>query len=267
MGVLTLWSPEWLVELSNPGKNVEAISIKDVGDTYLKSDKYHEAIQQYKKALSIVPDLKSAVANLAVAYQEIGDLNKAIITYNYLLTLEPEYPGVIYFNLADIYEKSGDKDKALDSYLNASEISTFPEKSFQKAGHIFMNRSEWDNALSCFKKAIENKRDINNSYRGMLLAYQRAYDDTSSVFQKIESELTTMIYVDYLSNYDEKIFNEQLSTDINLGKTYNNTGYCLAHLKKYNEAKTYLEIALKIDPNNKEAKNNLAFVKGAIKKK
>lgn len=264
MGVFTLWSPGWLVKLSDPGKNVEAISIKDAGDNYLKSDKFPEAIQQYKRALKIVPDLKSAIANLAVAYQKTGDYKKAIIAYNHLVTMDPEYPGVIYFNLGDIYEKTGNVDKSLNNYLLAIEELAFPEKAYQKAGKIFMNRSNWEKAVNYFSNAIENRRDIINSYRGMLLTYQKSYDDTSSVYLHIEKELNTNSYKDNLSDYDEVIFNQQLGNDIDLSKTYNNMGFCLAHLKKYDEAKGYLEIALKINPGNKEARNNLTYVMGFL---
>ena len=104
LGILTLLNPDWLSELSNPGKNIEAISIKNAGDNYLKSNNYPQAIAQYTAALKIVPDLKSAIANLAVAYQKTGNYNKAIISFNHLLTLSPEYPGVVYYNLGEIYE-------------------------------------------------------------------------------------------------------------------------------------------------------------------
>ncbi|NQU31819.1 MAG: tetratricopeptide repeat protein [Bacteroidetes bacterium] len=264
MGGLTLISPDWLVELSHPGKNVEAISIKNAGNTYLKSNKYNEAIQQYTKALKIVPDLKSAIANLAIAYQKTGDYNKAIISFDHLLTLEPEYPGVIYYNLGEIYEKIGQPKKALESYLVATHTSAFPEKAYQKAGHIYMNQKEWDIAIINFKLAIENRLTIENSYKGMLLTYQKAYADTTKKYQEIDDILKTQSYLSRLSEYDESIINKQLYREVNLAKTYNNIGYCLAMQVKYKEAKDYLIIALKIYPSYTEAKNNLKIVESQL---
>lgn len=260
LGILTILNPDWLSELSDPGKNIEAISMKNAGDNYLKSNNYSLAITQYIAALKIVPDLKSAIANLAVAYQKTGNYSKSIITFNHLLTLNPEYPEVIYYNLGEIHEKKGQPEKALVSYLAAAKTAAFPEKSYQKAGHILMEQKNWTKAIHNFKLAIDNRQNIENSYEGMLLKYQKAYTDTSLAYIEIIELLETKTYLNNLSKYDEEIFNKHLSNDIPLAKTYNNTGYCLAMLKKYNEASHYLQIAIEINPAYTEAINNLRVV-------
>ncbi len=267
MGILTIISPKWLVDLSNPGKNVEAITIKNAGDAYLKSGKYLEAIQQYNKALKIVPDLKSAMANLAISYQKTGNFSKAVSSFNQLLNLDPEYPEVIYYNLGELYEKTGQPDKALKNYLLSAKTSANPESSFQKAGYICMEKKEWNKAILYFKLAIKNRRSIENSYKEMLIIHQKAYSDTSYGFKNIQEKLQNEDYLTYLNDYDEVIFNEQLSTDIDLAKTYNNTGYCLALLEKYEEAVFYLETAIKINPTYTEARNNLKVVESFISEK
>jgi tetratricopeptide (TPR) repeat protein len=267
MGVLTVIGPDWLEDLSHPGRNVEAITIKNAGDNYLKSGKYGEAIQQYSKAIKIVPDLKSAIANLAIAYQKTGNFKKAIVSFNQLLKLKPEYPDVIYYNLGDIYEKTGQIDKALENYILASETSAFPEKSYQKAGHIFMENKDWINAIVNFKLAIDNRRSLDNSYIGMLITNQKAHNDTSNKFIEIEKILADSSYLSLFGNYDEQIFNSQLSTDIDLAKTYNNTGYCLAMIERYNESQYYLKTAIRIYPSYTEAKNNLKVVESFLEKK
>lgn len=259
-GILTILNPDWLSELSDPGRNIEAISMKNAGDNYLKSNNYPQAIAQYTAALKIVPELKSAIANLAVAYQKTGNYSKAIMSFNYLLTLNPEFPEIIYYNLGDIYEKTGQPEKALANYLAASETAAFPEKSYQKAGHIFMEQKNWKSAIHNFKLAINNRQNIENSYTGMLLNYQKTYPDTSQAYIEITELLETKSYLNNLSKYDEQIFNKNLSNDIPLAKTYNNTGYCLAMLEKYKEASSYLNIAIKINPSYTEAINNLKVV-------
>jgi len=265
-GIITVLSPSWLSNLSDAGKNVEAISLKNHGDIFLKSEKYNLAIAQYTAALKIVPELKSAIANLAVAYQKIGSTNKAAIAFNHLLTLNPEYPGVIYYNLGEIYEKTGQVEKSITYFLKAANTSAFPEKSYQKAGQIYMNQKNWGKAIDNYKLAINNKKNIANTYKGMLITNQKAYADTSYTFIEIAKIIDTKSYVNNLTLYDEKIFIKQLNNDISLAKTYNNIGYCMAMQENYKEAVGYLNKAVKISPSYTEAINNLKVVNGFINK-
>ncbi len=259
-GVFTIISPDWLTALSNPGKNVEAISFKDAGDQSLKAEKYQLAISQYKSALKIVPDLKSAIANLAVAYQRSGNFSKSIIAFKHLLTLEPEYPEVIYYNMGEMYEKSGQTEKAVSSYLKSAEEASFPEKSYQKAGQIYMDTERFDEAIVCYNKALEHKYTIENAYRGMLLNQQKVLADSNITFERISVILSTEQQPEVFSKYDRLVFKEQLGSDLALAKTYNNIGFCLAKQAKYELSLPYFSMALSMFPNYTEARNNKRFV-------
>ncbi len=259
-GIITLIGPKWLSDLSDPGKNIEAISLKNHGDNFLKLKKYNLAIAQYAAALNIVPDLKSAIANLGIAYQKTGNLNKAVNTFNKLLTLNPEYPGIIYYNLGEIYEKAGKPKKSLAYFLKAASNSVSPERSYQKAGQIYMEQKDWENAIINFKLSIANKKDMKNAYLIMLLVNQESYTDTSRNYKEIADIIETKSYLQDLSKFDNNIFIKQLNSDNDLAKTYNNTGYCLALLENYTESKEYLKKAIKINPVYNEAVNNLKVV-------
>ncbi|PLX11183.1 MAG: hypothetical protein C0598_08745 [Marinilabiliales bacterium] len=262
MGLFTIIQPQWLKDLSTSGKTTEATSIKNAADNYLKNKKYDKAISLYKKALKITPDLKGAIANMAVAYQKKSDFSRSLTVFNYLLKMEPEYPEVIYYNIAEIYEKTNDTDKALKSYLLSAKNSAFPEESYQKAGHILMNKQEWENALTKFYLAIEHKKDLKKLYKGMLINYQKSVSDTSLIYSEINMILKSESYIPFLNIYDEKSVNYQLSKDVKLIKTYNNIGFCLAKIKRYEESLVYLKKALEMDPGFVKAKNNLMVVEG-----
>jgi len=263
-GALTLIGPDWLEELSDPGKNAEAIIIKNAGDKFLKSNKFDEAVQQYKQALKIVPDLEGAIANLAITYQKMGYYDMAILSFNHLLKLDIKYPNIIYYNLGDIYEKTGQPNKASESYLLAANSAGFPEKSFAKAGQIYMEQKDWEKAINYFSLAIDNRKSIENTYKGMLITFQKAYADTSFTYMELDRNIKTKSYMSDLTLYDEKIFNEQLSHDVELAKAYNNIGYCMIMLEKYKEAKEYLKIAINIYPSYTVAINNLKIVSNLL---
>ncbi len=267
MGILTLISPAWLDEISNPGKNVEAISIKDAGNRFLKNHQYEQAIIQYTSALKIVPDMKSAIANLAVAYQKTGRYKNAIISLNYLLKKDPEYPNVIYYNLAEIYEKSAQAEKAISNYLLASETAPFPTTSYQKAGKLTMDKKEWNKAIEYFNNAINNRLTIENAYKGMLLRDKQLYNDSSEIYNNFEKLIETESYTDSLFIYDRSIFDEVLMHNISLAKTYNNIGFCLAMQKEYNTAISNFNKALEIYPGLTDAQNNIKAVRKLMEDK
>ena len=261
MGILTLNSPAWLEEISDPGKNVEATIIKDLGDGLLKNQQYELAIMQYTFALKIVPDMKSAIANLAVAYQKSGEYGKAITAFNYLLKKDPEFPNVIYFNLAEIYEKSSQSEKAIENYLLASKTAPFPITSYQKAGKLLMDKKQYNKAIECFNNAINNCLTIENAYKGMLLRDEQLYDDSSENYTIITKLIDTQSYTDSLFIYDRSIFDEMLMHNISLAKTYNNIGYCLTMQKQYNKAISNFNKALQIYPGLTDARNNIKAVR------
>jgi len=256
MGILTLISPAWLEEISDPGKNVEATIIKDLGDGFLKNQQYERAIMQYNFALKIVPDMKSAIANLAVAYQKSGKYGKAITAFNYLLKKNPEFPNVIYYNLAVIYEKMKQPEKAINNYLLASKTAPFPITSYQKAGKLLMDQKQYNKAIECFNNAINNRLTIKNAYKGMLLRDEQLYDDSTENHIIITKLIDTQSYTDSLFIYDRSIFDEMLMHNISLAKTYNNIGYCLAMQKEYNKAISNFNKALEIYPGLTDARNN-----------
>ncbi len=261
MGVLTLNSPAWLEEISDPGKNVEATIIKDLGDGFLKNQQYELAIMQYTFALKIVPDMKSAIANLAIAYQKSGKYRKAITSLNYLIKKDPEFPNVIYYNLAEIYEKMKQPEKAINNYLLASKTAPFPITSYQKAGKLLMDQKQYNKAIECFNNAINNSLTIENAYKGMLFRDKQSYNDTSENYIIITKLIDTESYTDSLFIYDRSIFDEMLIHNMSLAKTYNNIGFCLAMQKEYNTAISNFNKALEIYPGLTDARNNKKAVR------
>ena len=53
--------------------------------------KLEEAIEAYKKALSIKPDYAEAYNNMGNAFQDQGKLNEAIDAYKKALSIKPDY--------------------------------------------------------------------------------------------------------------------------------------------------------------------------------
>ncbi len=255
-GLVSAINPPWLEKISNPGRKVEARSAKNYGDLQLRKGNYQLAVSQYLTALRIDPDLIDATVNLAIAYTKIGMNDQAISTLEKALTLNPEQPDVIYYNLAEIYEKLNNPDKALMYFAKAAETAPFPIFAYRKMALLYLAKNDFNSSLACFQMALDNRFTMRNYYIGMLKSAGYACSDTMAgiVAQAI---LDKGVSDADLSNYDEKVFQDVLAKDINIARIYNQMGYIHAVNGEYSLAIPYFRLALNIWPDNKEIQSNL----------
>ena len=190
--VISLSNPKWLVTISEPGKNVEASSIKEYGDLELRKGNHEQAIGQYLAALKILPNNVEVLTNLGIAFGQIGMKEQAIETFKKTIKLKPKQIHVVYYNLAQMYEQTEQSQQAIRTYILASEKNPFPYYSFRKIGKIYYDNSDWDNAIVYFEKALKHKLNLENSYIGMLKEVRFHLDSDSVIVKKISSILTLL---------------------------------------------------------------------------
>ena len=73
-----------------------------LGDIYLSTGYFEDAITEYKMAIWLDSFNIAAYRHLCRAYEEQGDYNQAIEVYNKLIAMAPNIP-YLYSNLANIY--------------------------------------------------------------------------------------------------------------------------------------------------------------------
>jgi len=81
-----------------------------LGVVYARQHQYHEAIEAFRKVSDLRPDLAEPHNNLAVIYNELGDLRAAVHELEVSLAKNPDY-ATAQENLGDLYVKL-----ALQSY-------------------------------------------------------------------------------------------------------------------------------------------------------
>ena len=77
------------------------------------STKYQEAIESYKQAIEIDPDLALAHNNLGLAYCELGKYEEAIESHMQAIRIDPDY-ALAHYNLGLAYHYSNDRNSALE---------------------------------------------------------------------------------------------------------------------------------------------------------
>lgn len=253
-GFISILQPQWLKNISSPGKMTEAIHIRNYGDLFLKSGNYKAAIIQYKRAITIQPDLISAIGNLAICYTKLQRYDDAIRIFKYLLKTDKENTHTNYYNLAELYKRKNDAESAIECYVKSAETNPYPIYSYQYLGELYLKLQKWDLAIESFELALANKLTLENSYYGMLRGVEKSSSDEPDILKAVKSFMNEPVEFE---NFDNKIFEAILKKDREIAKTYNFLGYAFHKNNKFKEARTNYEIALNIWPDFVDAKKNL----------
>ena len=235
---------------------MEAQQCINKGYEALKNKNYKVALDSYKDALEIQPNMEGAYIGLGVTYSKMGSYDKAISIFKKLLKEKPENPYALYYNLAEIYEKTGKIEKAVNYFTKSAETAPNTFYPYGKIGEMYFSRKEWDSAIHFYKKAVENKPDIKTSYEGML---------KSDLFNYNDPEITEIINELLLKGFSKEVqghyypdrFQEVLNKDKNLANIYNNIGFAYAMKDEMRKAISYFRKALEIWPASKRAKQDL----------
>ena len=256
-GFISITKPVWLINLSETGKSMEAQVSINKGYEALKNKNYKVALESYKEALKIQPEMEGAYIGLGVAYSKMGAHDKAISIFKKLLKEKPENPYALYYNLAEIYENTGKIDKAVNYYIKSAETAPIAFYPYGKIGQIYLNREKWDNAIYFYKKAIENKLDMKTSYEGMLKRGLHKYFNNPEITENINELLIKGFSKEVQEHYCPERFQKILSKDKNLANIYNDIGFAYAMKDNMGKAISYFRKALQIFPSSKRAKQDL----------
>lgn len=106
-------------------------------------------------AIQVNPQSSIAYVNLGIAFTEADRLQEATSAFQKSLTIANYYPHP-YIYLADIFRKKEEFEQALHYYKIALEKTNVDSANvYFKIGLTFMDRSQNNEAISSFKKAIE----------------------------------------------------------------------------------------------------------------
>ncbi len=150
-----------------------------LGLAYAQLQNYPAAIEHYREAMELAPDLPMNAIWLAYTYQQSGDYDRAIANYRKLLEqrLEPILAEQALDGLGDCYYAQGDYDRAEKEYLAAKALKLGEDERdvptvYSSLGDVYEARGELTKALTYFEQlAVEYPNWYYGQYR-LGLAYQ-----------------------------------------------------------------------------------------------
>ncbi|MFO7792304.1 MAG: tetratricopeptide repeat protein [Candidatus Saliniplasma sp.] len=222
------------------------------GEVAEKMYSHEDAVEMYKKVLSVAErvdegdiDLVRIYEKIARAYSLLGEYEDArdylhdalVVTTNY------ERKQKIYSEISMNWEEQGEYEKALEIVERGLELDDKDSKSkshlLDKKGWIFLRRSQYQEAKDIFKKEIDTAEKIRDSdaiaqaYHnfGTLSMYIKDYENAEKYLKKAEE-----------IRKEEEILKELTKTLNNLGMLFESIDIDRT-LQYYNEA---LEINEKV---------------------
>ena len=123
-------------------------------------NKYHEAIDLFKKAITINNKFSEAYNNLANTQKKIGDNENAKNNYIQAIKSNKSNFGA-FFNLANLYRSEKKFEKAIDNYKKVLELKPQFVESMNNIGSINLILGNFENGIKYFKEAM------NGAYKAL----------------------------------------------------------------------------------------------------
>ena len=245
-----------------------------LGDIYLSTGYFEDAITEYKMAIWLDSFNIAAYRHLCRAYEEQGDYNQAIEIYNNLIAMAPNIPD-LYSNLANIYYIKGEFDLAISNYQTAITLNPNPSWTSiiaQTLGFVFQeNKSDPDSAISAYQTAYVLTPEDIDIYVNLGSAFydKEDYDNALAIYRqalefqphnaKIHCNLGFLYWGKGDTNEAMKSYEQAIKYNDLYDIAYNNLGVIyLDDLGRVNESVELFRKAVETNPNYALAHFNLA---------
>ena len=175
---------------------------------------------------------------LGYAYQELGELEKAEVSYLKSLGLNNNFLEA-KFNLAVLFYKKKFPNKAEKLFIDYIDQDKNNYLCYFNLGIINFEKKDYLKAIDFFKKTVDLKKDFYYGYHQLGLAYEKE------------------------NNIEEAIKFYQIANKINkdnLNISYNNLGVIFLKSKKLKEALDYFKTALNFKGQKELIYQNIAII-------
>ena len=205
---------------------------------------------------------------------EKSDFSEAIAGFSKIIELDPQ-DAIAYYNRGLAHFNIGKFDEAISDYSKAIQINPKFSEAYNNRGFVLVNMGEVEKAIADYTLAIQSDPNNGRAHNNRARAYatkeeiDNAIADYGEVI-RISSSNDPAAYFDrgYLhllkSDWDKAITdcNNVIRLCPTNAATYDIRGY--AHLKKNDFAKAIsdFKIATQFNPNDTNALNNIAWIRG-----
>lgn len=207
----------------------EAQKLKELGDFLFFHGDRDEAIEKFKKAAELEPEMIDAHMSLVNLYLQGKDRKSAIKHAERCIELEPDSADYRIL-LGNLYKAEKDFDGAVEQFEKALEAKASKGIVYNALGYTYLQTDEISKAEEIFEKALhlEDEKSASDASLGLAIAKFRL-DKKEEAFSVLEAHI--------------KRFGESFAV-------LQTKGHLLAGADRSQQAvETYLK-ALKLEPSN-----------------
>ncbi len=121
--------------------------------TLHQQGKLAEAVDAYRAALALRPDLVVGHYNLGSALKALGELDEAAASYRKAIALQPDFHAA-HYNLANTLRDLRRGDDAIASYRKAIALKPDFAEAYNNLGLVYQAQGRFDQAAENYRKAI-----------------------------------------------------------------------------------------------------------------
>lgn len=219
----------------------DASARKMIASGYLQAGMNREAIAQYQEFLHLKPDDEVALADMALAWGNLGNWNEAIASYQAALKIRPDYP-VVNFRLGEAYEKNNQLEKAAEQYRLVMNKMPKADNVVVVLANVSIKMGNLDEAIRWNSEVVKRQPQNAHAYANLGLAYGKKGQAREEI-----------------NNYQKAIaLNPQDSvSNFNLGAAFEKNGL-------FQEAFNSYANALKLNPDLTKAVSKIKQMKDLI---
>ncbi|MBN1141903.1 MAG: tetratricopeptide repeat protein [Deltaproteobacteria bacterium] len=159
-----------------------------LGQAYQLKKSYALAERHYLNAVELQPEDPRFSNNLGALYLDMGEWDKAIASFQ-------KAAGSLFFNSPEValtgigvaWFHKGDRDQALSYYRRALEEKRTYPNAYYYMGELYRNKGDYSRAKENYRRAVELAPNYAMAHHslGLVLLEEGAFAEARTAFQKV----------------------------------------------------------------------------------
>ena len=174
-----------VIRLAQAHPGIVAIAHNNRGIAYDDKGEVDRAIEDYSNSIELKPDFDHVYFNRGNAYHSQGDYDHAIADFTKAVELKPDFAEA-YTNRGLAYQNKGDYDHAINDHNTAINLNPNYAEAYFNRGGAYKGENDYDHAIADFTKATDLNPNFAGAYnhRGVVYLDKGDYDLAIADFTK-----------------------------------------------------------------------------------